>query len=84
MDPLTEKAIYHLLDVWGQYSRSTAQDGSTYFQHQCMSAGEDAAMFLQELGLGTEDGYGFFLNDAGKAIERNRSLRGPRSSSPQP
>jgi hypothetical protein len=75
MDVLTEKAIYHLLSIWGQYSSTTGADGHDYYLHQCMSAGEDAGAFLESLGLGTEDGIGFSANERGRAIASNHSLR---------
>jgi hypothetical protein len=75
MDIETKKAIHHLLQVWQQYSSTTGSSGHTYYLHQCMSAGENAGAFLERLGLGTEDGYGFSANEAGRAIANDRGLR---------
>ena len=67
-DDLRE-AVHHLLWVWFQYGRGLARtDGKIRLSHKCMGAGEEAADFLEALGLGEDDGYYFVLNEEGEKI----------------
>jgi hypothetical protein len=75
MDIETKRAIHHLLSIWGQYSSVTGKDGHEYYLHQCMSAGQEAGAFLMRLGLGEDDGIGIRLNDEGRTIANDESLR---------
>lgn len=56
-------AIHHMLNVWRQYNSWGSTDAA--FTHASMSAGEDAAEYLQALGYGVDDGYRFALNQKG-------------------
>lgn len=62
IDKKLEEAAHHLLWVWYQYGDSTRKD---YLEHRNMAAGEQAAEFLEELGYGEDEGYGFKVNQKG-------------------
>lgn len=70
ISPEIRLAAYHLLWVWAQYG-SVYKDPATdqqYFEHQCMSAGEDATDWLASLGLGRDQGTTFEPNDIAIAL----------------
>ena len=62
-----EKAVYNLLWVWYTYN-DTHGSSEDYLSHSCMGAGENAALFLERLGYGYEDGWGLTLNQKAKDL----------------
>ena len=74
MDITLKKAIHHLLHIWFQYQHANSKVANISVSHQCMTAGEDAADFLEKLGLGHDDGYNFVLNDKAREIMNDESL----------
>lgn len=62
-----EKAVYNLLWVWYQYNH-IHKSTEDYFSHACMGAGENAAQFLERMGYGHDDGWGFVLNQKAKDL----------------
>lgn len=69
MDKQLREAAHHLIWIWFQYGGGTeTKDGRVMLEHRNMQAGEQAADFLEELGLGEDMGYHFELNEAGKAL----------------
>lgn len=75
MNPQERKWAYVLLHVINQYAESRFVQRNyagqlVAFEHQCMSAGEEAADVLAAAGLGHDQGWQFELNEA--AIELMR------------
>ncbi|HEY0120639.1 MAG TPA: hypothetical protein VGC14_02570 [Rhizobium sp.] len=68
MDENLRIAVYHLLWVWKQYGRTSQYDGVDGLDHMNSTAGEDAADFLESLGLGHDQGYGFIPNEVAIAL----------------
>ena len=58
-------AAHHIIWIWYQYAGKKKDDGSIYLEHQCMSAGEDAAEWLESRGYVIEDGWGCVLTQKG-------------------
>jgi hypothetical protein len=70
----TDKAAHHLIWVWFQYAGRREEGGKVYLDHQCMSAGEGAAEWLQDWGYATEEGCGCHLTPKGIAVMDDESL----------
>lgn len=73
----TRRAIHHLLWIWHQYGNPTTfGEPTTHMElsHSCMKAGEDAADFLERLGLGEDVGDTFVVNEAGLLIMYDDTL----------
>lgn len=69
MDSEILKAAHHLIWVWYQYGGgATSAEGRVQLEHRNMNAGEGASDFLEGLGLGSDFGYYFELNDAGMQL----------------
>ena len=69
MTPEIRIAAHHLIWVWYMYGGGTnSKDGFIQLEHRNMQAGEQAAEFLENLGLGEDMGYHFELNRAGMAL----------------
>lgn len=62
-----DEAIYHLLWVWFQYA-GFEQDGDQFLKALCMSAGEDAAEFLEKFGTVEYDSWYPKITPAGSAL----------------
>jgi hypothetical protein len=59
-----EIAVYHLLSVWMQYGEYNYTDnGIEHLSHRNMSAGEDAAEWLESLGYAIDEGYSITLTE---------------------
>jgi hypothetical protein len=64
-----KEAIGHLLWVWYQYGEHhVKENGQICLEHMNMAAGEDAGDFLNNLGLGEDEGYCFVLNETGMGL----------------
>jgi len=70
----TDKAAHHLIWVWFQYAGRREEDGRVYLEHQCMSAGEGAAEWLEDRGYAQEEGWGCYLTQKGISVMDDESL----------
>ena len=62
---MDREAVYHLLWIWLQYGGGDRKGDRVTLPHRFMSAGEDAADYIERLGLGEDEGYEVVLNAAG-------------------
>lgn len=67
-DPIL-RAAYHLLRVWIECGEQFIDDkGVLHLEHFCSGARENAAPYLESLGLGVNQGWSFTPNSAGLVL----------------
>ncbi len=63
------RAAYHLLSVWIECGEQFLDDKDVlHLEHFCSGAREKAAPYLEDLGLGVNQGWSFTPNSAGLAL----------------
>lgn len=79
MDINIKKGIHHTLWMWVLSGRASYSDGQItdgcLFDHECMSYGEQAGDWLEEMGVGIQGDWSFQINQAGVDIMYDEGLQ---------
>lgn len=80
MDINVKKGIHHTLWMWFLAGKCSAVKNGNItagclFDHECMSYGEQAGDWLEEMGVGLQDDWSFEINQAGVDIMYDEELQ---------